>query len=296
MSNEIATSEAQSGTATPAVVTPPVTEEVTSGAPPQEGTSATPDSEAQRLKKSQETRDRIEELAARAKAGTEYGEYWRQRFEESQRQPQQTPSAPVQAEQPEPEPSEDDFEDPKQYAKAYAAWVRKETTKEVQRAVKEAQTTAQKTAKDEMAKAAEETRLRNLGDTFGLRQQQFAEKNPDYEVAVKNPALTFFNGQFLEALMASEKGPDIAYYIAKSPKEVARLAGQTIPQRLASLGRIEAELSRPPPPPKVTAAPAPPTPIGGGAGGEVDPSKLSTAEWIAHRTAELRAKRSGNTR
>jgi hypothetical protein len=291
MSNEIGVTPPQEGTAPPAAEASPAPDQVTSGAPPQEGTSATPDSEAQRLKKSQETRERIEELAARAKAGTEYGEYWRSRFEESQRQTSQQPTAaPVQAEQPDPEPSEDAFEDPKQYAKAYAAWIRKETAKEVAQVKLEAKSIGTKAAQDAMAKAAEETRLKSLNDGFGLRQQQFAEKTPDYEVAVKNPALTFFNGQVLEALMASEKGPEIAYYIAKSPKEVARLAGQTIPQRLASLGRIEAELSRPPPPPKVTAAPAPPTPIGGGAGGEVDPSKLSTADWIARRTAEIRSR------
>jgi hypothetical protein len=289
MANEIADAPAQEGTVPPTGETPPVSEEVTSGAPPQEGNGATPDSEALRLKKAQETRERIEELAARAKAGTEYGEYWRQRFEEVTKQ--QQPAAPPPEEKPESEPNEDDFEDPKQYAKAYAAWIRKETAKEVARVAREAQTSAQKAAQEAITKAAEEARLKNLGDSFESRQQQFASKTPDYFDAVRNPALSFFNGQFLEALMASEKGPEIAYYIAKSPKEVARLASQSLPQRLASLGRIEADLSRPPPPPKVTAAPPPPAPIGGGSGGEPDPSKMSTEDWMNWRTKQIREKR-----
>jgi hypothetical protein len=285
MSTEIA-APAQEGTATPAVVTPPVTEEVTSGAPPQAGTSADAPGE-----KREGARERIEELAAQNKALREYGEFFRQRFEESQRQ---TPAsaAPAQ-EQPDPEPDADSFDDPKAYTKAYSEWSRKQIAKEVAKATETARTEGKTAAEKAFAAAREKERLKGLDDQFTIRSQQFAEKNPHYWTVIGNPALTFMNGEFLEAIKSSEKGPELAMHIANDPKLVAQLAGKSVPQRLTQLGRIEAELSRPPPPPKVTAAPAPPTPIGGGAGGEVDPSKLSTSDWIARRTAEIRAKRSG---
>jgi hypothetical protein len=284
-----AIASAQEGAAPPAETASPAVDQVTSGATPTGGAIAdAPD--GARPSRAQE---RIEELNARAKAATEYGEFYRQRFEELQRQQSQqpAPAAAPTVEQAAPEPNADDFDDPKEYTKVHATWVRAEAAKEIKRAVQEATATAKTEAEKALVRSREEERLRTLNDGFGLRQQQFAEKNPDYWDAVRNPALTFFNGDFLEALKASELGPQIALHIAKDPKVVARLAGKSVPQRLAELGRIEAELSRPAPPPKVTAAPAPPTPIGGGAGGQVDPSKLSIDDWMKHRTQQILAKR-----
>jgi hypothetical protein len=290
MSTEIA-APAQEGTATPAVVTLPVTEEVTSGT-----TGATPQAGAPSAdapgEKREGARERIEELVAQNKAYREYGEFYRQRFEEFQRQPPPAAAAPV-VEQPDPEPNADDFDDPKAYTKAYTTWSRKQIAKEVAQATEQARTEGKTAAEKAYAAAREKERLKGLDDQFTIRSQQFAERNPNYWTVIGNPALTFMNGEFLEAIKSSEKGPELALHIASDPKLVAQLASKSVPQRLTQLGRIEAELSRPPPPPKVTAAPAPPTPIGGGAGGEVDPSKLSTSDWIARRTAEIRAKRSG---
>ena len=289
MSDDNALTQAQPGTVPPAEGASPAPAQVTSGATPTGGAIAdAPD--GARPSRAQE---RIEELNARAKAATEYGEFYRQRFEELQRQQSQQPAqaaAPT-VEQAAPEPNADDFDDPKAYTKAYTTWVRAESVKETKRAVQEAQASAKTEAEKALARSREEERLRTLNDGFGLRQQQFAEKNPDYWDAVRNPALTFFNGDFLEALKASELGPQIALHIAKDPKVVAKLAGKSVPQRLAELGRIEAELSRPAPPPKVTAAPAPPTPIGGGQGTPINPDKLSIDDWMKHRTQELLAKR-----
>jgi hypothetical protein len=290
MPDELAPPQAQEGTAAPAEVVPPTTEQVTSGAQPQTGTSATPDSEALRLKKSQETRERIEELNARSKAAQEYGEYWRQRFEESVKQQQTQPPAPAQ-EQVEPEPDPDEFDDPKTYTKAYTAWYDRKAEKRIQAIAQQTQKEAETAAERKLAKSEEEKRLRALNDGFGLKQQEFAEKTPGYWDAIKNPALSFFNGDFLEAIKGDEIGPQLAYHIATTPSVVAKLAAQSVPQRLATLGRLAADLSRPPPPPKVTAAPEPPTPIGSGSGGQVEPDKLSTTDWMTYRTKQILAKR-----
>jgi hypothetical protein len=284
MSNEIAIDPAQTVTATPAAEASPADETVTSDALPQEGTAAETPASA-RPSRAQE---RIEELSARSKAAQEYGEYWRQRFEESQQKQQPAPQ-PVQ-EQSDPEPNADDFIDPKDFTKAYASWSRKETEKSIRKAAEEAKVAARAESEQTLAKARETERLRTLDDSFTSRAQQYAAKNPDFWDAIRNPSLKFFNGEFLEAAKGSDLGPDVLHHIAKSPKLASELAGKSIPQRLAMLGRLEAELSRPAPPPKVTAAPAPPTPVGSGAGGEIDPSKLSMADWVSWRTKQIQAK------
>lgn len=287
MSDELAIAPAQEGAAPPAADASPASDQVTSGATPTGGAIAdAPD--GARPSRAQE---RIEELNAQKKAAVEYGEFWRQRFEEQQqRQPTQAAPAPAQ-DTPDPEPDPDEFDDPKAYTKAYTAWYDKKAEKRIQAVTTQAQKDAETAAEKRLAKAEEERRLRALNDGFGLRQQEFAGKTADYFETIRNPALTFFNGEVLEVIKSSELGPQIAYHIAKSPQLVAKLAGKSVPQRLAELGRIEAELSRPAPPPKVTAAPAPPTPIGGGAGGEVDPSKLSISDWMSHRTKQILARR-----
>lgn len=283
-------STAQVEPAAPAVVANPAPEQVITGAPPTAGTDASPDSEALRLKKSQETRERIEELNAKAKAGIEYGEFWRKQFEESQRKPPVTVAAP-QEPQPDPEPQADQFDDVTAYTRAYATWARKEAVREATGAAEKLVNAARSDAEKATQKAREEARLSTLEAGFAERQRQFAEKTADYVTAISNPALTFFNGDVLEAIKGSERGPEIAYHIAKDPKLVAKLASQSVPQRLTTLGRIEAELSRPPPPPKVTAAPAPPTPVGSGSGGEPDPSSMTTTDWMTWRTKQIMAKR-----
>jgi hypothetical protein len=265
---------------------------VTPGAQPQTGNDATPDSEALRLKKAQETRERIEELNARAKAGIEYGEFWRQRFEEQQRQPAQAAAPPPAQEPVEPEPDPEAFEDPKAYNKALAAWSRKENERLVKQAEERAEARAKAAAEKAFTEQQQKQRAKALDDQFAVRHQDFAQKTPDYLVTISNPALTFMHGEFLEAIKDSEKGPEIAYHIAKNPQLVARLAAKDVPQRLRELGRIEAELSRPAPPPKVTTAPPPPAPIGGGsAGGDIDPSKMTVTDWMAWRSKQLREKR-----
>lgn len=273
---------AQGDAAAPAAPVPATGTEVTSGAPPQAGTSAeTPDGE-----RPSRARERIEELSAQVKAAIAYGDFMRQQLEAQTKAAAAPAPAPVQAEQPEPEPQEDAFDDPKAYAKAVAVWARKEAAREARleatRIAKESQDATQKA----IAKAREEERLKGLDTGWSERASVYAEKHPDFWTKAQNPALTFLNGDFLEAVKSSEQGPALVHAIANDPKLVAKLTSQSVPERLRTLGRIEADLSRPAPPPKVTAAPAPPSPVGNGSGGEPDPSKMSTADWMAWRNKQ----------
>lgn len=284
MSDDTNAAPAQGDAATPAAPAPETGETVTSGtegAAPQEGTPSADTADGERPSRA---RERIEELNAKLKAAYQYGDFFRQQFEASQK-PAPAVTAPV-VEQPDPPPQEDDFDDPKAYAKAYSEWSRKEGRREAiaetTRLLKESQQAAERAA----AKAREEERLKGLDSGWQARSIAFADAKPDFWSKVQNPALTFLNGDFLEAIKSHERGPEIVYAIANDPKLVAKLTSQSAQQRLMTIGRIEADLSRPSPLPKVTAAPAPPSPVGNGSGGEPDPRKMSTPDWIAWRNKQ----------
>lgn len=269
MPNEIATPEASNGAALPAEGQTP--EQGTPVTPPSTGTPAAAPSGD-----SQPGTGRNRELAIERDAALEYGEFWRKRFEESQQRP-----APV-APQPEedPRPKRADFDDDDAWADALSTWTENRATKKAEAA-----------ADARFAKVREEDRLRTQQSTFATRAESFAKGHPDFQTTISNPALTFLNGEFLGVIMESEKGPELAYHIGKSPELVAKLTRMTVPQRLAALGRIEADLSRPPPAPKPSGAPPPPTPISSGAsGGGVDLEKLSAKEYLRVRLEQRAAK------
>lgn len=221
---------------------------------------------------------RIKELVAERDVGLEYGEFWRKRYEDLAQQRPAQEAAPQPQEQP--RPKRVDFNDDDAWADALAEWTDARATRKAEAA-----------AEARFAKSREEERLRTQQSTFAARSQSFAQAHPDFPTAISNPALTFMNGEFLGVIVESEKGPELAYHIAKSPELVARLARQSPAQRLATLGRIEADLSRPPPAPKVSSAPPPPTPITSAAsGGTVDLEKLSAKEYLQVRLEQRAAK------
>jgi hypothetical protein len=97
-----------------------------------------------------------------------------------------------------------------------------------------------------------------------------------------------------EALLTSEQGADVLYYLAKHKDEAAKLATLSPFAVARAIGRIEATLVVSPSPsapvaPVVT-APPPVTPIGGGGGTRttVDPGQMSPQEYRAWRERQRR--------
>lgn len=259
---------AQEGTAPPTEgATPdPVTTEVH----PQPDTAA----DASTGARPNRAEGRIKELVTERDAAVEYGEFWRKRFEESH-----TP-APAAKPAEDARPKRSDFDDDDAWADALTGWTERRAT-----------TKAEEAAVARLERDREATRLQGVRATWHTRAQQFEQAHNDFRVAISNPALTFFDGEFLNSLMENEKGPELAYHIAKSPELVAKLVRQSPSQRLTTLGRIEAEVSRPPPAPKPSNAPPPLTPIASGAsGGGVDMEKLSAKEYLRVRLEQRAAK------
>lgn len=184
------------------------------------------------------------------------------------------PAAHPSAPQSQAEPSLGDFESFDAYAAALVDHRVKAALQQQQQAVRQSQ-------EAETAKQAK--------DAFVLRMQTFAaQEAPDFErVAFSNPHMT---DAMAQAIMASEDGPRIAYMLGKNPAESARLAALPPILQAREIGKIEANLNRTATQ-KTSGAPPPVKPVGSASGGNVDPSKMSTEEWIKWRTSQVRGKR-----
>lgn len=83
-----------------------------------------------------------------------------------------------------------------------------------------------------------------------------------------------------QALVESDKGPQLMAYMTANPEEVERIASMSAVQQVKEMGRLEDKLSAAP---RTSRAPAPITPIGSrGSGSPGDPASMSVDQWAAH--------------
>lgn len=125
-----------------------------------------------------------------------------------------------------------------------------------------------------------------------------AEKYPDFHEVAENPDVQV-SMVMAHAILQSDSGPDIQYYLGANPAEAKRIMALTPPRQLVELGKIEAKLTAP----KPEAAPAPkprisnaPPPIRPLKSGDVEPvaknrGEMSMDEYIATRRKEQSAAR-----
>lgn len=121
---------------------------------------------------------------------------------------------------------------------------------------------------------------------FQEKVQAAKESYPDFEAVAFGPEVTpYITPTVAQAVQATDKSADVAYYLGKNPQVAAELAKLPPIDAALEVGRIEASL---PKPKTVTAAPEPLQPVAGGHdGGEVDPSKMTTDQWMAWRNKQL---------
>lgn len=125
------------------------------------------------------------------------------------------------------------------------------------------------------------------------RQQQFQaqvqdaqSRYDDFNQVAFNPSVPI-TPEIADVLATSDKGADVAYYLGKHPEVAAQLASLDPLHAAIEVGKLSATLQLPTPK-TVTEAPEPVKPIGGGGdSGNVDPSKMTTEEFIAWRNQQL---------
>lgn len=143
-----------------------------------------------------------------------------------------------------------------------------------------------KSARDEARKADEQAHAA-MKEAFIERAVDFAERVPDYHQKVADTSLPI-TPEMASEIHASEKGPEIAYFLATHRAEAARIAGLTNSREVArEIGRIEGRLSAPAPK-KITAAPAPVKSVASGSGSkrDFDPATASHEDMKAYLKRE----------
>lgn len=130
---------------------------------------------------------------------------------------------------------------------------------------------------------AEQASVATAQAAFDERMAVYAKANPSVVTALGNPHLPKLAPGAAKEVVGSDLGPQILHYLAANPDQAVRIAKQTSEQQAAAIGRIEGELraKSKQKTPQITRAPNPPTPTQGrGNTPSVDPSKMSTKQWI----------------
>lgn len=127
------------------------------------------------------------------------------------------------------------------------------------------------------------------------RVEAAIEKYPDFHEVAENPDVQV-SIPMAHAILQSESGPDIQYYLGANPAETQRIMRLSPPMQLVELGKIEAKLAAPAPAPKpkppISNAPPPIRPLKTGDAQPLakDEGSMSMDEYVAHRKKQLAAR------
>lgn len=203
---------------------------------------------------------------------------------QEQYRPPAQPAEPVKVETPQPVNTSDrpvpkPGEDPVDFIDRLTEW-------------KLEQKTAQQTQRQQ-----QETQARSDGELMEHWKSKVAQahaKYDDFEEVTNNEDVKL--APFMaRAMMESDVGADIAYYLGNNPAEANRIASLTPTAQAREIGRLEARFTEQSGGRKVSSAPEPITPIGDkGTTGKVEKAKsiddpnLSDAEWLALRKQQVR--------
>lgn len=151
-----------------------------------------------------------------------------------------------------------------------------------------------KTEQAERRRAAEAAERRTF-EAWTARLEAARQAHDDFDEVVDSE-LPLSDAMF-QAIVESEQGAELAYYLGSHPEEAERIAKLSPVAAIRALGRIEASLDQshtaPKPKPAVSSAPKPaPRVSGGKAGSTPSVYDASVAEdynaWERARRAELR--------
>ena len=187
--------------------------------------------------------------------------------EQLRQQPQSAPSEKL--------PAFEDFSDFNQWGQAIAE----------QAALKARQVAAQ-----EFAQRQQQATQQQVFGSYEVREREYAAKHPEYRDAYEQLTSSVRYGQeVLEVIADSNHGPALVHYLGEHLDEADRLQRMPPHKAAAEIARIEARITAPKNKP-VSKAPTPAPVLGGGSAAQKDPEKMTTAEWLAYRNAQLKAR------
>jgi len=191
------------------------------------------------------------------------------------------------------------FENPDEYDTAIENYI-------VDKAAFVARKESKAQREEERKRTAEEARnaqARAVQEAYQGRVSKAKEKYADFSEVAESPDVVVSIPMSL-AILNSEQGPDIQYFLGKNPSEAKRISemtitdhmGQVVPdvaRQLVELGRIASKIEAPVIPKPVSAAPAPIKPIGKSETTVKSPEEESMDEYAARRKKELNPVRPG---
>lgn len=207
---------------------------------------------------------RIDELTRARREAEREAAYWRGVAQQGQAQTS-APAAPI-------KPTPDKYNDYGEYVEALTDW-------------KAEQAVAKRMEQDSTRKVTE-TRTQ----TFAERQVAARAVIPDYDAVVGSSETPIAN-HVGEAIMESDRGPELAYHFAKNPEVLQNLNGMSPTQAAREIGKLEATLptkTAPAAPSKKLSATPAPASTTGSQGRATTPAlaNASMDEYMAQRKSQ----------
>lgn len=142
-----------------------------------------------------------------------------------------------------------------------------------------------KTAQQQADKFAQEAQSA-AAETYEQRVSEVKTRIPDWADVVGKAVDVGMSRALHEALMDSDKGPDLVYHLAKNPSEAERLNSMSVRQMDREIGRLELTIGTKaaptPPAARTTNAPPPVRPGSqASAPANTDPNNMPQAEFEA---------------
>jgi hypothetical protein len=214
----------------------------------QEGEAAAP--------KPRPVQKRISELVREREAAKREAEYWRHQAQIAQPAAKPADAKPA-------EIKSEDFQTYEDYliAKAKAEAVATLETQMASRA-------------NAARQDAEERERQAITSEFHARAEQARERYEDFDEVVNDPAVPI-SPVMADAIVASNAGHEVAYFLGKNKKEAARIASLSPLAQVMEIARLEGRLTAPK---RASTAPVPPRTVSGGGAPARDPSQASTFE------------------
>jgi hypothetical protein len=224
---------------------------------------------------------RIDKLSQQKQQAQQEVEYWKQQALKTASDPKKesVDSKPVASDG---KPSPDKYPTHSEYVEALTDWKTEQKFKD-------------RDQKSEQKSLAE--RHAEVVQTYTERKKAFAAITPDFDEVIGEVDGTTVSHAVRDILVLSENGPELAYELAKNPKEFERI--NKLPPMLAAqaMGRFESKLTpkasedKTTETKKITKAPKPLEPVGTGGKGSApktifDAAKLSQREYEAFRKQE----------
>ena len=264
MPEDVALPEVETQPQEPEVLEPEVLE------PESQEDHETEPQEAQRGKKS--AQQRINEITKARHDAEREAAYWKGIAEGSRPQSQQSPVQ--QSVEPPAKPNLADFTDYETYIEALTDW---KTTQKVSEVVHQQRSAT--------AQERQQAEALELAKGWASKQETVRKSITDYD-EVMSGADTVVAPYITDAILTSDRGPEVAYHLAKNPALAEKLNKLSPIAAAREIGRIEAALEKSSPGTSRSAPPPPARTTRSSATISGDPAKMDHEAYRAMRAKQ----------